>query len=330
MVASFRQATATVIGVPEEHVVNVRATAKIRGRSLSDDDAVCDVGYDVRVVSEAARETMKDQINTKMEYSSAFTTELRTRMDTNNVNSASSNSISADTTTNKAEAADDSSSPNNNSPTNSPNGDGDGSSGDATSGGTRVKTEKEENTGMVVGVVVGCVVVVALVVVVVYKKIQMKPSTPSRHPHNFDTQLSKINGVELQVNPLDHQQIRIPDQEKAKEAPLARAPSFLEYTAGNKSVGIAPPEKRGRAASTAKRGSAVDPTSEWQQEIDPTQGKYYYSSTKTQQSVWEAPANFQQCAWQIHKDEASGSKYVSNSATGETSWDFQDTISPTR
>ena len=64
----------------------------------------------------------------------------------------------------------------------------------------------------------------------------------------------------------------------------------------------------------------------WKQEIDPNQGKYYYYNTTTQQSVWEEPANFQQCAWQIHKDEASGRKYVSNTATGETSWDFQDSI----
>ena len=119
MVTSFRQATAVVIGVNEEDILNVLATAdKRRGRRLSGPH--CNVGYDVKVASESAKDTMKNQMNTKMADSTAFTTELQQTMEVNNVNSVSKNDISADTTTNKAEAVDNNNPGNNNPGNNDP------------------------------------------------------------------------------------------------------------------------------------------------------------------------------------------------------------------
>ena len=278
MVESFRQAVAIVVGVPETDIIHVLASDSKR-RRLS--DAKCDVAYDVKVKSEAEEDTMKKQMNTKMENSTAFTTKLQTRMEANNVVSVPSNSITADTTTNKATAAtedpedqptdpdtgnsnkepkkDD---PKKENPENSNSGgknsntNDDGSSADGTSASG---DGKDDTTGAVVGGVVGGLVVLALVVAAVLV-VRRRKNPYSNRKKMVDTQLSNIEGVELATNPMD---------------------------SGNKNEfpAIALEEKPPAPLNMPMPCDVPG----WEMYMDNESGQAYYTNTATKETMWKKP-----------------------------------------
>ena len=283
MVESFRQAVALVVGVPDTDIIHVLASDSKR-RRLS--DAKCDVAYDVKVKSEAEEDTMKKQMNTKMENSTAFTTKLQTRMEVNNVVSVPSNSITADTTTNKATAATEDpedqpnqpTDPNKDNPNEEPkkddpkkenpensNNDGknsntndDGSSADGTSASG---DGKDDTTGAVVGGVVGGLVVVALVVAAILV-VRRRKNPYSNRKKMVDTQLSNIEGVELATNPMD---------------------------SGNKNEfpAIA---LEGKPPAPLNMPMPCDVPG-WEMYMDNESGQAYYTNTATKETTWHKPDN---------------------------------------
>jgi len=281
MVESFRQAVAIVVGVPETDIIHVLASDSKR-RRLS--DAKCDVAYDVKVKSEAEEDTMKKQMNTKMENSTAFTTKLQTRMEANNVVSVPSNSITADTTTNKATAAtedpeDQPTDPNTGNsnkepkkddpkkenPENSNSGgknsntNDDGSSADGTSASG---DGKDDTTGAVVGGVVGGLVVLALVVAAVLV-VRRRKNPYSNRKKLVETQLSNIEGVELAMNPM----------ESGKNK--------------NEFPAIALEEK---PAAPLNMPMPCDVPG-WEMYMDNKSGQAYYTNTATKETTWHKPDN---------------------------------------
>ena len=286
MVESFRQAVAGVVGVPESDIIHILASDS-KGRRLS--DAKCDVAYDVRVKSEAEKDTMKKQMNTKMANSAAFTTKLQTRMEANNVVSVPSNSISADSSTNKATAApedpkdqpnqptdpnkgnpnegpkkDDPTNPgnpeNSNSGGKNSNTNDDGSSADAaaSSGGG-----KDNTTGGVVGIIVGGLVVVALVVALVVAAVLVVRRRKNRsfdRKKLTDKRLSKIEGIELSINPsMDFGKLPAIALEEKPPAPLDMP---------------IPCDVPG-----------------WEMYMDNESGQAFYTNTATGETTWEKPDN---------------------------------------
>ena len=283
MVESFRQAVAIVVGVPETDIIHVLASDSKR-RRLS--DAKCDVAYDVKVKSEAEEDTMKKQMNTKMENSTAFTTKLQTRMEANNVVSVPSNSITADTTTNKATAATEDpedqpnqpTDPNKGNPNEGPkkddpkkenpknsnsggrnsNTNDDGSSADGTSASG---DGKDDTTGAVVGGVVGGLVVLALVVAAVLV-VRRRKNPYSNRKKLVDTQLSNIEGVELATNPMD---------------------------SGNKNEFPAIALK-GKPPAPLNMPMPCDVPG-WEMYMDNESGQAYYTNTATKETTWHKPDN---------------------------------------
>jgi len=269
--------------VPETDIIHVLASDSKR-RRLS--DAKCDVAYDVKVKSEAEEDTMKKQMNTKMENSTAFTTKLQTRMEANNVVSVPSNSITADTTTNKATAATEDpedqpnqpTDPNKGNPNEGPkkddpkkenpensnsggknsNTNDDGSSADGTSASG---DGKDDTTGAVVGGVVGGLVVLALVVAAVLV-VQRRKNPYSNRKKLVDTQLSNIEGVELATNPMD---------------------------SGNKNEfpAIA---LEGKPPAPLNMPMPCDVPG-WEMYMDNESGQAYYTNTATKETTWHKPDN---------------------------------------
>ena len=248
MMESFRQTVALVIGVSETDIVHILARASKR-RRLS--DANCDVGYDVKVASKAEQTTMKQQMNTKMKDSVKFTTQLQTQMEDNHVVSVSSNSISADTTTNQATAT---AAPKDQP--NEPNINDDGSSADtaAASGGNT--KGGEDATGGIVGGVVGGLVVVALMVAAI---LVVRRRKNRRHFSNIDTRLSTIEGVELSMNPMDSGKNK------------------------NKLPAIALEEKPSQGLPCDVPG--------WEMYMDNASGQAFYTNTATGETTWNKPGN---------------------------------------
>jgi hypothetical protein len=104
MVSSFRSTVAVTLGVAEDKIFNIVATSDgrrrlyLEGASRFLASTSCSVSYEVRVESQAALGTMSVKVTEKMTDTAAFTSELKTQMIANNVESVSTDTIAADTT----------------------------------------------------------------------------------------------------------------------------------------------------------------------------------------------------------------------------------------
>lgn len=105
---------------------------------------------------------------------------------------------------------------------------------------------------------------------------------------------------------------------------------FDAYTTKRRESGaLRPTSMEPGRKSSASREQALDGTvddrSTWEQHIDEINEIYYYYNIQTCESVWDPPATFQLCEWQIEVDESSGDVFYSNENLGKTSWSVTDT-----